>query len=563
MNRKALAFIVALLTLLCAGDISVSYLNHGMFPEAGNFGTLRPIDAAHAVFTAVNPAGRALGLRRGDVRDLRLWTPEQRMDLFYGYAWGGTTFDLPYVRSGTPFTVRVSAVREQGRAAGDAVDVALRLMLALAGILLIARGTDRASMLAGLFVCSISVYEGFTNAYTGPPAVAVAASIVANTLGGIFGYIARFLFALELMPARAPRALRIGLAIGFIAVGLPFYVSLVERAFITPVFGLAPPALQSIPYFPLQFALGILILCTFAVAAAYAEGANASAVRFIFAVLAVSFIGAAGNYTAVIMGQPYPLHGSLNLTYLALALALPYAVLAKRLVAVDFVLSKALVYAIVLTLIVSAFVLAEHVIEAAALGRLQSYALELVVPLVLGFSIQWIERWTERVVERVLYRDRLRAEQALQALAEDFPYARDVGVLAGRAATEVHRSMRSPFVCIYRETETTYSPIALAGLGEALPVDADDPVFLRIRAKHSPLQTEDFSTVLPPRGAVFPLVVFGKVTGAIYAHYRESGERFDPDESEMLRKLAHELAIALLWVERSDTALMPSAEAKR
>jgi len=558
MDRKVLALMVGLLTFFCVGDISVSYLNHGKFPEAGNFGTLRPIDTAHAVFTAVNPAGRALGLRPGDVRDLRLWTPEQRMDLHYGYAWGGTTFDLPYVRSGTPFTVRVSAVREEGRAAGDAVDVALRLMLALAGILLIARGTDRASLLAGLFVCSISVYEGFTNAYTGPPAVAVAVSIVANILGGTFGYLARFLFALALMPARAPRALRIGLVLGFIAIGLPFYVSLVERAFIT-VFGLAPPVLQSIPYFPLQFALGILILCTFAVAAAYAEGANASAVRFIFAVLAVSYTGAAANFTAAIMGQPYPLHGLLNLTYLALALALPYAVLAKRLVAVDFVLSKALVYAIVLTLIVSAFVLAEHVIEAAALGRLQSYVLELVVPLVLGFSIQWIERWTERVVERVLYRDRLRAEQALQALTEDFPYARDVGVLAERAAAEIHRTMRLPFVCIYRETETTYSPIALAGRGGALPVDADDPVFLRLRAKHRPLQTEDFSTALPAHGAIFPLVVFGKVTGAIYAHYRESGERFDPDETETLRKLAHELAVALLWVERNDTAaLLPS-----
>jgi hypothetical protein len=169
----------------------------------------------------------------------------------------------------------------------------------------------------------------------------------------------------------------------------------------------------------------------------------------------------------------------------------------------------------------------------------------------LGFSIKWIEASVERLVEQVLYRDKMRATVELGALVDDFPHARNVGALSGRVAHEIHRLMRSPFVCIYRETESTYSPEAQAGRGEAFPVDADDPVFMRLRSKSVPVHTDDFASVLPRHGAVFPLVVFGTVTGALFAQYRDSGERFDPDELETLRRLSHELAIALLWIERA------------
>ncbi|MDP9025131.1 MAG: GAF domain-containing protein, partial [Candidatus Eremiobacteraeota bacterium] len=469
----------------------------------------------------------------------------------------GTAFSLPFVRGAHVTFARTVFAPEQGRALGDALDTGMRLFLAAAGIVLIARGSAVPSLFAGLFLCGISIYEGFTNVYAGPPALAISASIVAQAFGGFWSYLGRFLFAFLLLPRHVPRWLRVTLIGGFALISIPFYASLFARTITLPLFGTEPLGLYTMPYFSVQFALGLYLLGVFALAAFYARGQNAGAVRLIFAALVVSYVGPAANFIAAINGLPYPLHGNLNLTYLALALALPYAVLSKRLVAVDFVVSKALIYSIVLSVIVGVFVLAERVIEQAALGRIQSYALELLVPLVLGLSIRRIERWTEGVVERVLYREKMLAERELEALAEDFPHARDVGALAKRVAADIHRYMHSPSVCVYRESERIYVPIASAGQSETFPVNADDPVFMRIRAKRMPVQTEDFNSALPAQGTVFPLVVFGTVTGAIYCHFRESGERFDPDEMETLRKLAHELAIALLWVERQ-TLVTPS-----
>ncbi|HZZ00797.1 MAG TPA: GAF domain-containing protein [Candidatus Baltobacteraceae bacterium] len=307
--------------------------------------------------------------------------------------------------------------------------------------------------------------------------------------------------------------------------------------------------------------VGYASILVFAAAAAYARGRNAGAVRWIFVAMLISQIGPTFNWVAAIMGWPLPASGALGITYLTLAIVLPYAVLARGLVAVDFVFSRALVYTIVLTVIVGVFILAEQLVERVALGRVQSAVVDLIVPLALGFSIKWIEASAERLVERVLYRDKMRAADEIDALIDDFPHARNLRALVGRVADDVHRLMRSPFVCIYREAGSTYSPVAQAGRGDALPIDADDPVFLRLRSKHAALRNDDLGGALPGHGAVFPLVVFGGLTGALYAAYRESGEQFDPDELKTLERLAHELAIALLWIERTAQTAAPELDA--
>jgi GAF domain-containing protein len=153
-------------------------------------------------------------------------------------------------------------------------------------------------------------------------------------------------------------------------------------------------------------------------------------------------------------------------------------------------------------------------------------------------------------VERVLYRDKMRAAGEIDALIDDFPHARNVRALVGRVTNDVHRLMRSPFVCVYREAGSTYSPVEQAGRGSyrSTPMIPSSCAFGR-----STPRCEPTISALPCQGhrAVFPLVVFGSLTGALYATCRESGEQFDPDELKTLERLAHEPAIALLWIERT------------
>lgn len=552
MNRTLAAWLIGFVTFACIADICAGYLDFGRSPT---FGTQQRLDASRRVYTSVTASGRAAGIRAGDIVDLRIMDVLTREN-HDSTGPAGATIRVPLLRDGA---IVYAHERYEPRPPGilDLLDAIMRVLLAAAGVFLIARGKAKDSLYAGFFVCSLAIYEGFAVRYWGPPWVSVAMEIfdVVVLTAGIFG--ARILFALELLPKSAPslrRALAALCAVTFTAFMI---CSIGER--LAVLFG--AQLLTPQQYFISQMAVGYSSVIVFAFAAAYAQGRNAAAVRWIFAAMLISQIGPTCNWISAITGHPYLAGGALNISYLTLAIVLPYAVLARGLVAVDFVFSRAVIYTIVLSVIVGIFILAEQIVERAALGRIQSAVFELLVPLILGFSIKWIEAAVERFVERILYRDKMRASAEIAALIEDFPHARDVRALSNRVAHEVHRLMRSPFVCIYSEAESTYTPAAQAGRGEAMPVDADDPVFMRLRSRQTCVRTDDFASALPRHGAVFPLVVFGSVTGAVFAQYRESGEQFDPDELETLTRLSHELAIALLWVERSRQLQAASASA--
>lgn len=548
MNRTLGALLVGLLTFLCIADIGAGYLDFGAIPQLG---TLQHLDPSRSLYTSVTPAGAAAGIRPGDIQDLRVMDLTTRYNAGRGATGApGSSVRVPLVRNGGIVYV-LERYERRAPSALDLIDIIMRVLLAAAGVFLIARGTAGDSLYAGLFVCSLCIYEGFEVRFWGPQWVTVVMDTFEVTVLVFGAYVAKMFFAFELLPATAPRSVRTGLvtlcAVTFIAFSVCSIGNrlalLAGATFFSPV-----------QYWLWQMLLGYSTVVVFACAAVYARGRNAAAVRWIFAAMLLSYIGPTINWIDGITGQPYVADGALNITYLALAIVLPYAVLARGLVAVDFVFSRAVIYTLVLSVIVGVFIMAEQIIERAALGRVQSVVLELLVPLILGFSIKWIEASVERLVEQVLYRDKMRAAAEIEALIEDFPHARDIRALSSRVTHEVHRLMHSPFVCVYREAASTYTPMAQAGHGEAFPVDSDDPAFLRLRSKHAPVHTDDFATSLPRHGAVFPLVVFGTVTGAVFAQYRDSGERFDPDELETLKRLSHELAIALLWVERAPQA---------
>lgn len=551
VNRTLFAIIFGALSLLIIADVSAGYYHMGVAPSLG---MLTRLDNSRRAFTTVTPQGRAAGIHAGDVLDFRNMDPVTRYRFASRSGEAGAMYLLPLERNGRIIQARITLMPRVTTWL-DILDVVMRVLLAAAGILLIARGVERDSFWAGLFVCSLAVASGFGYRFWGGADVNLALRIVVLVVYSFGMWAARLLFPFALLPKTVPPWLRWSIvSSGCVALLAMLAMTITDFAF---YFGGLRATLGNF-YFVAEWAVDIIAVVALGVAAVYAEARKARAIRWIFAAMLVSEIGPWINFVYSLNGQPLPLDGLLNVTFIALAIVLPYAVLSQRLLAVNFVVSKALVYTLVLTVIVGVFILLEKTIENAALGRFQSEVFELIVPLGLGLSVKWIEGWAERIVERVLYRNKLRAEQELSALVEDFPHARDVQGLSLRVAREICRQMDAPLTCVYRESGSTYSPIATAGNAESLPVDADDPVFMRLRSKHAVLQTDDFATALPRHSAVFPLVVFGAVTGAVVVQNREFGEAYDPDELETLKRVAHELAIALLWVERArvpDTAV--------
>jgi hypothetical protein len=301
-------------------------------------------------------------------------------------------------------------------------------------------------------------------------------------------------------------------------------------------------------------------ILTFALAAARSHGSNAAAVRTLFVATLIG-LGELGYEFLAHFGLPAPPPLLSAVCQLVLLVGYLYSFFARRLVALDFVINRAAVFAIVAGVIAGVLALVEKLVETFALGRESVFAVELAATLLVALSFRWLERRISNAVERVFYRDKLRAAEALDALPDDFPFHRDRTALANHLVREVLRQLHVPSAVLYFAKGHEYVAGGAAG-GDLLslpPVSDTDPAIIRLRSKRGPIDCHDFQTQLGSSGYTFPLVVLGRVTGCLYVSARTNGEAFDPDERMLLTRLAREAATALLWMAEHKTAAADEA----
>jgi hypothetical protein len=552
MNRIFAAALFGGIAVAYITIIALGYAHLGVLPRFGDF---KPIAATQTLVSSVTPAGRAVGFRSGDIIDRTRLTMADRQILFQRAGIAGTHYAFHVMRAGSAARVSFELPATTGRRVGDAVDIVLRIMMMLTGLLLITRGRDSLSLYAGLWFATFAAFEGLqvvTYGVLGPVGVAIATALVGAL--GVAYFCFWFRFGYELLSRRVGRVTRAA----FVLLLLSFLTMLIFSAVYVTLTTSSPWQLVSIAVGPVRSAvlLALILVCvTIAgVAALAAEREKTQSIRLIFWAVLIGAAGPAMNNLFTVIGVYQPFGYASNLTYLAAAVAIPYVLFTRRLAAIDFYVSKAAIYAIVIGVVVGIFLLIERLIEQLALGRTESAILQLLVPLVLGFSLKRIERGAEGFVERVLYRDKLLAAVRLNALIEDFPHILGTSALATRVVQEVHEFMRAPEVILFMDEAGAYVPAAEAGASPLRqPIDPNDPAFVRLRSTQRPVEVSAFHSALAGDGLLVPLSVFGSVTGMLYCRYRGSRERFDPDEVALLSRLAHELAAAIVWMERDMT----------
>ncbi len=553
MNRTFAAVVVGAIAAFYIAVLAIGYAHFGDLPRLA---TLVRIDASRAVATSVTAAGKAAGLRNGDVVDSARLSLADREVLGARSGIAGTRYSFVVQRGAQTPRITFILLPATNRTARDAVDIALRIFMLLTALLLIARGRDDLSWYAGLWFAGFAIATGFSFTFSAlGPEGQLAAQLGAFPIIAIMFY-GRFMFSYRLLSARVSQAVR-SLFVSFFVAGLAAFVA----ALIWRPVQLFYPWQGSLALWrvlsswsPLE--LGSLFVVIMGAAAFTADREKAQSVRLLFWSVLIAQVAGWTNQSFILAGKDVPFIGALIFLNLAPAVAVPYVLFTRRLAAIDFYISKAAIYAVVLSVVVGIFVLLESLIDRLALGRTESIILQLIVPLALGLSLKRIERGVECFVERVLYRDKLLATEQLDALIEDFPHMHETGTLTRRVVEAVHDLMRSPSVVLYRMQDGTHVPVSEAGSHSLHPpIALDDAPFVRLRSAHKPLETMHFRTALPGDGLLVPLIVFGSITGAIYCRYRESRERFDPDEVAMLSRLAHELAVAVVWMEREHLEL--------
>ncbi len=332
---------------------------------------------------------------------------------------------------------------------------------------------------------------------------------------------------------------RLTVATAIFAVVLLGYVALLLR-----------PGIDAIIRGPLAL-VGFLpfVLAIATIVAGYVEARGADRVRkrWVLWIIGLGLLGPAIDIiVSSVAGYNATVDQSSLITVAIIPVGLAYVILRHRLIDVGFVLNQAAVFTGVSIVVVGIVVLVEYLLSryVESVSHVTSTAVQIVVALALGFSINAIHKRVDRVVDQLFFRKRHEAEAALRAFALDAAYVTEPGVLLARTVDMVELHTQAIGAGIWMRDTVTGAFTRTAGALPAAIVDVNDPAVVAMRARHVVVDLHSASSALP--GALaFPMTAGGEFLGTLLCAAKRDEESYAPDERAALERVAD--AVAHAW----------------
>ena len=228
------------------------------------------------------------------------------------------------------------------------------------------------------------------------------------------------------------------------------------------------------------------------------------------------------------------------------ALAVTYALLRRRVIDFEFVISRTVVVTTVSLIVVAAFTLLEWLLGGvlAGVGRTAGVVANAALALVLGLSLRYIHRRVDAFVDATLFRKRHEDERALLAFAKEAAYVTDADALLDRAISDIHEHTDARSAVLYVDGAGCYRPARSYGDGTAAAIGENDGAILALKTWHKPLDPHHHPTSLKGDLAL-PLLGRGRLLGTLVLGERRGGEAYAADEIAALSEFAHGIGSAL------------------
>jgi hypothetical protein len=520
-------------------------------PHEGVPNAVASSDGACAVaITETSGALAAAGLSVGDRVDLHAADPLTRLFFIDASPIADEPLALPVARPAGAATIRAvgaAAVPVGGWVIGFVVKIVIFLL----GLLVLWRGRDRASLFFGissLAICA-AMYPApaFLPSLGGRVALVVTVALLAE-VAAFFFYLMLEQFARGNVPERLLAVTRF-VVVAAVAV-------LIADDFIFPIGRVATGCISAplhAAHLPAYMAVLVASLVVLATAFIGSRGEQRQRLRWIFWSTAIGFSGVFIYIAGQFAGWHIPVYPLTNITAVAIPIGYSYAILRHRVIDVNFVLNRALVFAASTTVVFGVFALLGSYIEKAAVGERTSLILQVAVALGVAFSFKWLQERFDTIVDRVFFRQRYAAEAAIRQTIDEVPFVRDGTTLLARVAAAPVEQLHARGAAIYLDGDGSYRLAAAAGEKPAADtIDADDPAFVRLRATLHAVELDDVASALG-RGVALPMALQGQLSGALVCAARASDERYDPDELEILQSLAHQLALSLAALDARES----------
>ena len=552
------ALIATLLLVLggvvCAVD-AVGIYTHGSIPAFAS----HAVHGQESVVDSVSPEAAAQGFRVGDrYRSGENWALVRATN---GWSTRGalppdTDVPVSIRRDDRPMTIHLrSEAAAPAHRLAMWLDVAFKFLGTLVGVLLVVRGRDAFGFYAGIGITGMSLTSGFISGlYLGSFTLTeiVDAAIATVALCARYFLVEAMLAICGLRRAEAAviRATAIAGSVFLIVTNIALaYANITENVPIATFFEIDRW------FYLAQLSLRIDLL-GYLIAWLRPRRADREVIAWTFAATYIGLSGPTVNLVLRLFRDTVPLGGAFNLTLVLMAAGYAYVALRYRIVNISFVLNRAVVYTALGSLVLAVFVIVEVIATRLAVGQTNSAVIEVLVALVLGFTIKQLEQRVDAVVERVLFAGKHRAEEGLRELIRDCGHVEHLPALYTRACTESRRILNADRVTVYETRDEGYVPAYSSPEGLPVPpADIDDGAFVRLRSRREPLDLHEMGSATGSEGLLFPMLVRGRLLGAMYFGPKAKRAAYDPDERKLLLDLSHEVGASSLVLSLSEATL--------
>lgn len=252
-------------------------------------------------------------------------------------------------------------------------------------------------------------------------------------------------------------------------------------------------------------------------------------------------------------GVPFVVGQVLGFGVVLMPICIAYAIFRLRVVDVNFVVSRALVYG-TLSLGVIAFIsILDFLLSRALASERLTLGLELLATIAIGVLLDRINRRTENLVEAIFFRRRRVAQQYLQRAADALPYAVDESAISDSLAQVPVDALGLAGAALYRRSTSGdhYEGVATARQTTIAPpgFERNDLLVRMLLSGERVVWLDELRAHLDPENmAVYtlavPVIVRHELVSFTLYGAHANGAQIDPDEVELLEDLSQEAARA-------------------
>jgi two-component system, NtrC family, sensor kinase len=248
-------------------------------------------------------------------------------------------------------------------------------------------------------------------------------------------------------------------------------------------------------------------------------------------------------------------------------LPITYAVARYRLMDIDVVIKKSLVYALILLMLVLPCYLLLIYGQRLAFDEINyrfSFA-SLLLFMVVGFLYPKLRFRTEEALEKVLFKKRVNYHETLLHSSQDMVSIVDIKVLSEKLVQTIGKSLRIEKVSLLlsNESKGSYNLEASVGLEfehpERILLSRDGPLIKLLRQRREPMVKEELEWVpvgpetpqtietMDILGAEIslPIISKDKLIGILNLGLKEDKSLYSDEDLELLSTLANQAAIAI------------------